>query len=379
MARAGGIAAPPPPPAAGRRRQTAGQSAAGQSAAGRGTAERHGERLGGAGAHAGPGLVLAALLALAACDPLATSLPQRPAPRPAPPPPPGPLVRPPSPESRALAAYYQRVQDGLLARGLLRQGGGGPDTPFSARDLAEHFIRIAFFDEFVIEGGRVIKRETASRLRRWEGPIRMHVIFGPSIPPDQRHRDQAEIAAYAARLSALTGLPIRLVRSGGNFHVLFLNEDERRKAAPLIRGLVPGIDAPTIASMLDMGRETRCQVYAFTQGGGSRGAGGSADGSADGGGYRYTAAVAIIRAEHPDLLRTACIHEEIAQGLGLANDSPRARPSIFNDDEEFGRLTTMDELMLKILYDKRLKPGMTAREARPIVRQIAEELIGGSS
>jgi hypothetical protein len=43
----------------------------------------------------------------------------------------------------------------------------------------------------------------------------------------------------------------------------------------------------------------------------------------------------VIRAEHPDLLRLSCLHEEIAQGLGLPNDSPRARPSIFNDDEEF--------------------------------------------
>ncbi len=309
-------------------------------------------------------LMLAALLALPACNLLTTPLPPRPAPRPAPPPRPEPHVMPQSPESRALSAYYQRVEEGLLARGLLRQGGGGPDTPFSAEDLARNFIRIAFFDEFVVEGGRVIQREAPSRLKRWEGPVHMRVIFGPSIPLAQRRRDRAEIKAYAARLAALTGLPIRLVRSGGNFHVLFLNEDERRRAAPLIRSLMPGIDASTLASMLDMSRDTRCQVYAFTEGGG---------------GWRYRAAIAIIRGEHPDLLRTACIHEEIAQGLGLANDSPRARPSIFNDDEEFGRLTTMDELMLKILYDKRLTPGMTAEEARPIVRRIAAELLGGSS
>ena len=31
--------------------------------------------------------------------------------------------------------------------------------------------------------------------------------------------------------------------------------------------------------------------------------------------------------DDPDLLRLSCMHEEIAQGLGLANDSPLARPS----------------------------------------------------
>ena len=84
-----------------------------------------------------------------------------------------------------------------------------------------------------------------------------------------------------------------------------------------------------------------------------------------------------MRSEHPDLTRRACFHEELAQGLGLANDDQNARPSIFNDDEEFALLTSHDELLLKILYDPRLTPGMSADEARPIVRVIAQELKGG--
>ena len=74
-------------------------------------------------------------------------------------------------------------------------------------------------------------------------------------------------------------------------------------------------------------------------------------------------------------MRTSCIHEEIAQGLGLPNDSPTARPSIFNDDEEFALLTAHDELLLRVLYDPRLEIGMTPDEARPIVDAIATELI----
>ena len=58
----------------------------------------------------------------------------------------------------------------------------------------------------------------------------------------------------------------------------------------------------------------------------------------------------------------------------LANDSRNARPSIFNDDDEFSLLTNHDELLLKMLYDPRLEPGMTAREAEPITRIIAREL-----
>ena len=64
------------------------------------------------------------------------------------------------------------------------------------------------------------------------------------------------------------------------------------------------------------------------------------------------AAVAVIRAEHPDLLRLSCLHEGNHPGLGLSNDHPLARPSIFNDDEEFALLTSQDEAMLAILYDE---------------------------
>jgi hypothetical protein len=65
--------------------------------------------------------------------------------------------------------------------------------------------------------------------------------------------------------------------------------------------------------------------------------------------------------------------------MGLSNDSPQARPSVFNDDEEFGLLTTHDEELLRILYDRRLRPGMSQGEAMPIVQTIIAERLGGAS
>ena len=111
-----------------------------------------------------------------------------------------------------------------------------------------------------------------------------------------------------------------------------------------------------------MPRSIFCSVYAFSTG---------ADPST------YVAAVAVIRSEHPSTLRLSCLHEEIAQGLGLPNDSPLARPSVFNDDEEFGLLTRHDEYLLRMLYDPRMRTGMSEAEARPVAQIIAEELIGG--
>ena len=311
----------------------------------------------------GAGLILGgALTALAACD-VALAPPPAPVAAPAP----GPVVPDParvatgpalaSPE---LAQRYRRLEAALLARGLLRTDGGGPDTPFTARQLADNFVRIALFSEYRDDGEGLVSEETESRLRRWEQPVRLEVRFGASVPPERQVMDRNQVLGFARRLAALTGLDIRPVASGGNFTVLFLSEEERRAFGPELRRLIPGITPAAERAFLDLPPDQLCIVI----------------GQFGPDGVRYARAVALVRAEHPDLMRLACIHEEIAQGLGLANDSPRARPSIFNDDEEFALLTTHDELLLRMLYDPRLRPGMSAAEAAPIARRIAAELLG---
>lgn len=271
---------------------------------------------------------------------------------------------PASRKSEELRRYYARAEERLLSQGLLRTDGGGADTPFTRRALVENFIRIALYDEYAIQNGRFVDQETPSRLRRWERPVRVRVHFGASVPPAQRERDRAEIRRYTNRLARLTGADIRMTDGRGNYHVLVMNADEMAASGPLLARLVPGIGSTTTNEIADLPRYTFCSVYAFSDRGSDN---------------RYSAAVAVIRAEHTDTLRQSCIHEEMAQGLGLANDSPEARPSIFNDDEEFALLTRQDELMLRILYDRRLRPGMGPAEARPIVEQIATELMGPDS
>lgn len=269
----------------------------------------------------------------------------------------------PSAASETLSLYYARLESDLLSRGLLRRDSGGPDAPFTDTTLARNFEQIALFDEYVIANGNFRAETTESRLRRWEVPVRFGVEFGAGVPESQRARDRATVERFVRRLARVSGHPMIYDEANANFHVLILTEDDRREITPRLRELVPGITEGSIRAFRTPDRGTLCLVLAFSPGNSST----------------YTKAVAMIRAEHPDLMREACIHEELTQGLGLANDSPAARPSIFNDDEEFALLTTHDELLLRMLYDPRLTPGMTPAEARPTVRQIASELIGGRS
>lgn len=268
------------------------------------------------------------------------------------------VARPTSQASAKLRSYLNSVQRAQLGQGLLRRDGGGDDTPFTATMLARNFEQIAFFNEY---DSAFSGRGGPSPLRRWAGPVRMEVIFGDGIPSSERNADTSAVRAYAARLARATGHPVTL---GGraNFVIIIAGEDDRAASLDTVATRVPGITRASLVPFENLPRDTYCAVAAY------------ADGVDE---NTYTAAVAVIRAENPGLLRMACIHEELAQGMGLANDSPMARPSIFNDDDEFALLTDHDELLLKMLYDPRLRAGMNADEARDTVRKIAVELVDG--
>lgn len=270
----------------------------------------------------------------------------------------------PSEASRALATYYQRLEADLRTQGLLRTDPGGRDTPFGARDLARNFELIAFFDEYERGAGLRASSGQPVPMRRWSDPVRIKVEFGPSVAKDKQQQDSRNIRAYAARLARASNHPITMDAARPNMTILIYGEDDNRLLAQRARQIVPGISNGALSVFRTLPRQIHCFVMAFS--------GGGLDSNV------YQQAIVVIRAEHPDLLRASCIHEELAQGLGLANDTPRARPSIFNDDDEFALLTRHDELLLEMLYDPRLSPGMTLDQARPIIAEMAEELMGGS-
>lgn len=299
----------------------------------------------------------AACLALAACDLAGAGRP------PAPPVAvPSAVPAPPTTKSAAASAYYAQVQQVLLREGMLRTDAG-EDIPVRAEALTENFMRIALFNEFTRGRTGIIRSETQTALTRWLEPVRVSVRFGASVSPDKQATDRARIASYLNRLAQVTGHPIGIDDRAPNFWIYIVSEDEREAMEPTLRDLNLDIRSDVIETITRMPQTTYCNVFGLS--------------GSDTHYYKY--AVAVIRAENPDLLRLSCFHEEIAQAMGLPNDSPRARPSIFNDDEEFAFLTDQDEMLLRILYSPELRPGMTAAEARPIVKSLARRMTGGDS
>jgi len=151
--------------------------------------------------------------------------------------------------------------------------------------------------------------------------------FGETVAADVAKSDRSKVQRYASRLARVTGHRITTTQGKGNFHVAVLNVDELEAFAPRLKELVPGLSDTLANQITTMSRPIYCAVYAFSD----------AENPDS-----FLTAVAIVRAEHPDLLRESCYHEEIAQGL-------------------------------------RLPLGANPREARPIVEVLASELLGGES
>ena len=263
-------------------------------------------------------------------------------------------------ESIQLEKYYNRTSQRLRARGLLRTDKGRLDSLYSTQNLIENFEKIALYNEYIIKNNEFIPQEKESNLKRWNRAIKINIIHGENSSNKQIKIDKKNISIFTRRLASITGLEMSISEVNANFIILFLDLDERRDFGQKLSQLMPQLTPAMIKIITSSPRSTFCSAFSLSEPPKN---------------YEYTAALVLIKSEHSKVMRKSCIHEEMAQSLGLTNDSKSARPSIFNDDEEFALLTQHDELLLKILYDKRLKPGMNNKIALPIVRQIAEELM----
>lgn len=254
------------------------------------------------------------------------------------------------------AEYFDDLQLKLRATGKLRTVAVAEDAPYGAGDLAQNFERVALHMESDVTVPGSENNWVARPLRRWVRPIR-YGVFGSAAT----EQDRAEIGKLMDRISSLTGLEIAETDTDVNFFVLITTPDERDEFAVQIAEINASVAetfdvwrrSPTLicfGSIL-LTRENRGQIVG---------------------------AIVSIGSETRNLMRQACIHEEIAQSMGLTNDHPEVRPSIFNDDEEFALLTEHDEKLMRILYDPRLSPGMSTAEAMPIVRGIAREMVPGA-
>ena len=263
------------------------------------------------------------------------------------------------PQEAKLREYYSRLEERKVSLGLLRQDGGGADTPFDFDDIVEAFEQLAFYNEYDIDKNKLLPNSNAVNLAKWESNTNISVRFGGSIDEKQKDKDLKEINGLISNLSKITNHKIKISQQNVNMYVVVAKQKEIKSLISEIGLKRPEFDPKRIPIITQLPKDIHCMAMTSMS---------SEPNSA------ISSALVIIRSELPTIMRKACIHEEIAQSLGLTNDSHFARPSIFNDDDEFATLTKFDEILLQILYDNRLYPGISEKQASQLVKQIADEI-----
>ena len=75
----------------------------------------------------------------------------------------------------------------------------------------------------------------------------------------------------------------------------------------------------------------------------------------------------------------SCLYEELFELMGLPRDDDSLLSSMFTDSYKLYKFpTNLDRMMLKLLYNLRIKHGMAEDEVRPILQEIlkTERLYG---
>ena len=82
----------------------------------------------------------------------------------------------------------------------------------------------------------------------------------------------------------------------------------------------------------------------------------------------------ILTDDGDDFSFLDCAYEELLQALGPINDDRSVPWSMFNDDVQMGFFDVYDQYILNILYDPRVRPGMTRRQLELILPDILPEI-----
>jgi hypothetical protein len=87
--------------------------------------------------------------------------------------------------------------------------------------------------------------------------------------------------------------------------------------------------------------------------------------------------------EHSDVLLTFdssdftfldCAYEELLQSLGPINDTRSVPWTMFNDNVSMGFFDVYDQYIMNVLYDPRIKAGMTVEEVKAVLPEVLADV-----
>ena len=210
---------------------------------------------------------------------------------------------------------------------------------FTDSEIVEGFFKTAFGAEYHL-AGRV------DRIRKYDTPVR---VFADGNRPDRKAQLSKIVADIAARVQHLD-IAMAETNEDANVQVKLVRDRDLQRTIATFYG---SERAKEIRSSLD----PQCLS-----------------------GFRKNEKFEI---EHSDVILTVdngdfvffdCAYEELLQSLGPINDTASVPWTMFNDNVSMGYFDVYDQYLLNLLYDPRIKPGMTVQEVKELLPDVLADV-----
>jgi hypothetical protein len=206
---------------------------------------------------------------------------------------------------------------------------------FTDSEIVDGFLKTAFGAEYHLAG-------KVDRIRKYDAPVR---VFADGTRVD-RKAQLAKVVAYIATKVQHLDIAMATTSDDANVLVKLVRDRDLYRTITTFYG---SERAREIRSSLD----PQCLS-----------------------GFRKNEQFEI---EHSDVILTVdngdfvfldCAYEELLQSLGPINDTPSVPWTMFNDNVSMGFFDVYDQYILNVLYDPRIKAGMTVQEVKAALPDV---------
>jgi hypothetical protein len=90
--------------------------------------------------------------------------------------------------------------------------------------------------------------------------------------------------------------------------------------------------------------------------------------------FEITHSDVILTVDNGDFVFLDCAYEELLQALGPINDTSSVPWTMFNDKVSMGFFDVYDQYILNLLYDPRIRPGMTVEQVKAVLPETLADV-----
>jgi hypothetical protein len=210
---------------------------------------------------------------------------------------------------------------------------------FTDNEIVEGFMKTAFGAEYHL-AGRV------DRIRKYEVPVR---VFADGNRADRKAQLAKIVADIAAKVQHLD-IAMSEDNDGANVLVKLVRDRDLYRTIATFYG---GERAKEIKSSLD----PQCL-----------------SGFRKNEKFEIERSDVILTVDNGDFTFFDCAYEELLQSLGPINDTSSVPWTMFNDNVSMGYFDVYDQYLLNLLYDPRIKAGMTVAEVRTVLPDVLADV-----